>query len=63
MKEEEIHVRTDVSAVFERAAAAGVISLDEPWMYMYSIGPAHYFKHVITRRYRVWDEDQERSLS
>jgi|RhiMetdeSRZDD1v2_1073273.scaffolds.fasta_scaffold28751_5 hypothetical protein len=46
--------RADAQALFEAAARAGALSLADPWMYMYSVGPAHYFKHQVTRRYRIW---------
>ena len=49
-----IECRSDVEAVFEAAWRAGVFLPVDPWMYMYSIGRRHYFKHRITRRYRVW---------
>ena len=51
---DRIECRSDVEAVFEAAWRAGAFLPVEPWMYMYSIGRHHYFKHRTTRRYRVW---------
>jgi hypothetical protein len=49
--------RSDVEAIFEAAWRAGAFLPMEPWMYMYSIGRHHYFKHRMTRTYRVWVGD------
>ena len=54
---ERMKCRSDVDAVFEAAWRAGAFLPMEPWMYMYSIGRHHYFKHRITRGYRVWVGD------
>ena len=48
--------RRDFRALFEAAWRAGALSSAEPWMYMYSVGPWHYFKHGDTREYRIWLE-------
>jgi hypothetical protein len=54
---DRIECRRDVEAVFEAAWRVGAFLPVEPWMYMYSIGRHHYFKHRITRGYRVWVGD------
>ena len=51
---DRIECRTDFRAIFEAAFRAGALSPLEPWMYMYSFGRQHYFKHSVTRRYQVW---------
>lgn len=57
---DEMVFRADYDRLFEAAWRAGILSPDEPWMYMYSLGPRHYFKHHVTRRYRVWEEETMR---
>ena len=51
---DRIECRPDFRAIFEAAFRAGALSPLEPWMYMYSFGRQHYFKHSVTRRYQVW---------
>ena len=55
-KDAPMACRRDFRALFEAAWRAGAIRPAEPWRYLYSVGPWHYFTHAETREYRIWLE-------